>query len=449
MAPFPDDFTWGAATSAYQIEGSPLADGAGPSIWHRFSHTPGHTAGGATGDIACDHYRRWAGDLDLVRSLGLGAYRFSVAWARVFPAGTGALNGPGLDWYDRLVDGLLERGLEPFPTLYHWDLPAALDDRGGWTNPDVASWFADYAAAVAGRLGDRVRRWTTINEPWVVVDGGYVTGAHAPGRRDRWAGPRAAHNVLLSHASGAAACRAEGADEVGLVVNLVPRLPATDRPEDVAAAARASAYLNRWFLDPVFGLGYPAELADVFGPGWPGWPAAELDRVAAARPDFVGVNYYLREHYRDAPGVWPTRAETVRQPQSTYTAMGWEVHPPGLTDTLREVAERYGNPPVYVTENGAAFYDPPRSPPGGVEDPLRAAYVRDHVRAVGDAVAAGCDVRGYFAWSLLDNFEWAEGYDRRFGIVHVDFETQARTPKASARLYAEVARTNGAVLYGP
>ena len=442
-SPFPDSFLWGAATSAYQIEGSPLADGAGPSIWHRFAHTPGHTAGNETGDVACDHYRRWEQDLDLIAGLGLGAYRFSVAWSRVFPQGTGALNAAGLDWYERLVDGLLERGVEPFPTLYHWDLPAALDDRGGWTSPDAPRWFADYAHAVVERLADRVDNWTTFNEPWVMVDGGYVSGAHAPGRRDRWAGPRAAHAVLLSHAAAVPAMRAAGAGQVGIVVNLVPRVPATDRPEDVAAADRASAYLNRWFLDPLFGKGYPGAFADLFGAGWPDWPADEMDRIAGARPDFVGVNYYLREHYRDAPGAWPTRAETVRQPQATHTEMGWEVYPPGLTDTLKEVAERYGNPPVYVTENGAAFYDPPTVPPGGVQDPLRVAYFRDHIGAVGEAVAAGCDVRGYFAWSLLDNFEWAEGYAKRFGIVHVDFETQVRTPKASARFYAEVARANG------
>ncbi|MEM0961057.1 MAG: GH1 family beta-glucosidase [Bacteroidota bacterium] len=441
---FPETFLWGAATSAYQIEGAPLADGAGASIWHRFTHTPGQTASGETGDVACDHYHRWRDDLDLIASLGLEAYRFSIAWARVFPGGTGPLNAPGLDWYERLVDGLLERGIEPFPTLYHWDLPAALDDRGGWTSPDAPQWFAEYTHAVVDRLSDRVTRWTTFNEPWVLVDGGYVSGAHAPGRRDRWAGPRAAHTVLLSHAAGAEAARAAGADEVGIVANLVPRLAASDLPEDVAAANRASAYLNRWFLDPLFGKGYPEEMAEIFGAGWPAWPGDDLDRIASARPDFVGVNYYLVEHYRAAPEVWPTRAAVVRQPQATHTEMGWAVHAPGLTDTLREVAERYGNPPVYITENGAAFYDPPTVPPAGIQDPLRVQYFRDHVRAVSAALDAGCDVRGYFAWSLMDNFEWAEGYAKRFGIVHVDFETLERTPKASARFYAEVARSNGA-----
>ena len=444
MPAFPDGFAWGAATSAYQIEGSPLADGAGPSIWHRFAHTPGQVADGATGDVACDHYRQWRGDLDLIADLGLDAYRFSIAWGRVFPKGTGVLNEPGLEFYDRLIDGLLERGIEPFPTLYHWDLPAALDDRGGWLNPDVAGWFADYADAVVQRLGDRVKNWTTLNEPWVTMHAGYVAGRHAPGHRNAYEAPRVAHHLLLAHAAGTDAARAAGAEHVGIVVNMAPYRAASEAPEDQAAAQRASAYLNGLFLDPLFLGKYPAEMPDLFGDAWPEWPAADLDRIAAARPDFVGVNYYLRETVRDAPDAWPTRAQTVRQPQSTYTEMGWEVHPPGLADTLVGVAERYGNPPLYVTENGAAFYDPPQARNGRVADPLRVQYLRDHLAAVYDAVSRGADMRGYFAWSLLDNFEWEFGYAKRFGIVHVDFETLERTPKDSARFYAKVVRSNGA-----
>lgn len=417
---FPPRFVWGAATSAYQVEGSPLADDAGPSIWHRFTHTPGHIADGATGDVACDQYRRYADDVALMQALGLGAYRFSVAWARVMPEGTGRVNEAGLAYYDRLVDALLEHGVTPFPTLYHWDLPAALDDRGGWLSPDVAGWFADYADTVVRRLGDRIPTWTTLNEPWVSVHAGYVAGTHAPGHRNAYEAPRAAHHLLLAHAAGTDAARAAGAREVGIAVNLVPRVPASDAPADRDAARRADAYLNRFFLDPLFLGRYPDEMADLFGEAWPAWPAADLARIAAARPDFVGINYYLRETLRDAPHAWPTRAETVRQPGSTYTEMGWEVHPPGVTDTLAWVADRYGRPPTYITENGAAFYDPPRARDGRVADPLRVQYLRDHLLAVHDAIAGGADVRGYFAWTLLDNFEWEHGYRKRFGLVHVD-----------------------------
>ncbi len=446
---FPDGFVWGAATSAYQIEGSPLADGAGPSIWHRFAHTPGHVAGGATGDVACDHYRRSADDVALMASLGLDAYRFSIAWARVIPGGTGLANDAGLAFYDRLVDDLLERGLTPYPTLYHWDLPAALDDRGGWLNPDVAGWFADYADAVVRRLGDRVSRWTTLNEPWVSLHAGYVAGTHAPGHRNAFEATRVAKHLLLAHATGTDAARAAGAGEVGIVVNLVPRVPASESPADRDAARRADAYLNRLFLDPLFLGTLPDELPEMFGDAWPMWPEADLARIASARPDFVGVNYYLRETLRDAPAAWPTRAETVHQPGSTYTEMGWEVHPPGLADTLLWVAERYGRPPTYVTENGAAFYDPPRATEGRVHDPLRVQYLRDHLTAVADAARRGADVRGYFAWSLLDNFEWEHGYSKRFGLVHVDYERQARTPKDSALFYRDVIRSNGGSLADP
>ena len=443
---FPPGFVWGAATSAYQVEGSPLADGAGPSIWHRFCHTPGRISDGSSGDVACDHYRLWKSDVAMMADLGLEAYRFSIAWGRIFPEGTGPLNKAGLGFYDQLVDSLLERGITPYPTLYHWDLPAALDDRGGWLNPDSAGWFADYAEAVVCRLGDRVSRWTTLNEPWVSAHEGYVAGHHAPGHRSTFAGARAAHHLLLAHAAGTEAARAAGAAEVGIVVNLVPRVPASERAEDRAAAGRASAYVNRLFLDPLYLGQYPEEMAEVFGAGWPDVPDDEMARIAAARPDFVGVNYYLRETMRHAPDAWPTFAEAVHQPRSTYTEMGWEVHPPSLTDTLLWVAERYGTPPTYVTENGAAFYDPPQAQNGRIHDPLRVRYYRDHLAAVHTAIDQGADVRGYFAWTLLDNFEWGYGYSKRFGIVHVDYETQQRTPKDSARFYREVIRTNGGAL---
>jgi beta-glucosidase len=443
-ARFPAGFLWGAATSAYQIEGAPLADGAGPSVWHRFSHTPGNTTNGETGDVACDHYHRYASDVALMKDLGLGAYRFSVAWGRVFPEGTGALNGAGLDFYDRLVDALLEHGIEPFVTLYHWDLPAALDDRGGWLNRDVAAWFADYAAAVA-RLGDRVRRWATLNEPWVVMDGGYVNGGLAPGHRNLFEGPIVAHNLLRAHAEAVRALRAEADVEIGLVVNLEPKVPASDSEEDETATARADAYINRFFLDPVFRGSYPDELADVFGEAWLDFPPGDLDHIREPI-DFLGVNYYTRAVVRAAPAHYPDGAERVRQERHVYTEMDWEVVPPALTHVLLWVHERYGPLPLYVTENGAAFYDPPQAEGGRVDDPLRVDYFRKHLRAVRTAVEHGADVRGYFAWSLLDNYEWSHGYSKRFGLVHVDFATQERTPKASARFYADVIRTQGAAL---
>ncbi|HYE96909.1 MAG TPA: GH1 family beta-glucosidase [Rubricoccaceae bacterium] len=440
---FPDGFLWGAATSAYQVEGSPLADGAGPSIWHRYAHTPGNTHRGQTGDVACDHYRRWREDVALMRELGLTAYRFSVAWGRVLPEGTGRVNAAGLAFYDRLVDALCEAGIEPFLTLYHWDLPAALDDRGGWLNPDVAGWFADYARVVFEKLGDRVRFWATINEPWVVMDGGYVRGGLAPGRRELSAGPRVAHYLLRAHGAATQALRAEGAANVGLVVNLEPKAPASDREEDRAATARADAYLNRFFLDPLLLGAYPAELADVFGDVWPDLP---VDDVIQQPLDFLGVNYYTRAVVRDASRDVPDRARRVWNARHLHTALGWEVYAPGLADVLRWVRTRYGDLPLYVTENGAAFYDPPQPVGGRVDDPLRVAYFHDHLLAVRQALAGGVDVRGYFAWSLLDNFEWAKGFSKRFGLVHVDFATQRRTPKASAHFYREVIRSNGDAL---
>ena len=448
MSRFPDAFVWGAATSAYQIEGSPLADGAGASIWHRFSHTPGRTAGGQTGDVACDHYRRMPQDVALMRRLGLQAYRFSVAWGRVLPQGTGAVNAAGLDFYDRLVDRLAEAGIEPLVTLYHWDLPAALDNRGGWLNRDVAEWFADYARVVHERLGDRVPRWITLNEPWVVMDSGYIHGGLAPGHRVMAEGPLAAHHLLLANARGTAALRAEGAREVGLAVNLEPKVSATDRPEDLAATARADAYMNRIFLDPVFLGRYPDELPDVFGDAWPQVSAADLDEIQTP-PDFLGVNYYTRAVCVDDPSAPPERARRVRQPGHPYSEMGWEVYAPAFRDLMTGLRERYGDVPQYITENGMATADPPNPVGGRLDDPLRQAYLHDHILAVRDAIEAGVDVRGYFAWSLMDNYEWALGYAKRFGLVHVDFETQERTPKASADFYRRVIESNGAILGDP
>ncbi|MDX1997172.1 MAG: GH1 family beta-glucosidase [Thermoanaerobaculia bacterium] len=442
---FPADFLWGAATSAYQIEGSPLADGAGPSIWERFVHTPGQTRGGDTGDVACDHYRRYREDVGLMRELGLNAYRFSISWSRVLPEGTGRVNEAGLDFYRRLVDALLEHGIQPLATLYHWDLPAALDDRGGWLNRDIASWFGDYAEVMYRALDDRVRLWATLNEPWVVTDGGYLHGALAPGHKNLFEAPRASHHLLLAHAAAVEAYRATGRHQVGLVVNLEPKHPASDRPEDVAAARRGDAYMNRHYLDPVLLGSYPEEVVEMFGRAWPEIPAGDLERIKAPI-DFLGVNYYTRGVVVHDDSVVPDRSRRVKQPGSAYTETEWEIYPDGLTETLTWVTERYGQLPLYVTENGAALYDPPVPPNGRIDDPLRVHYFREHLRAVHAARERGADVRGYFAWSLLDNFEWSLGYSKRFGIVHVDYATQKRTPKASARYYSRVIGSGGTVL---
>jgi beta-glucosidase len=442
-AKFPPGFLWGAATAAHQIEGSPLADGAGPSIWTRFAHTPGMTANGDTGDVACDHYRLWRDDVRLMRELGLQAYRFSVSWSRVLPEGTGRVNQAGLDFYSRLVDALLEHGIEPLLTLYHWDLPAALDDRGGWLNRDCADWFADYGRVLYRALDDRVKKWVTINEPWVISDGGYLHGALAPGHRNRYEAPIASHNLMRAHGAAVQAYRAEGRHEIGLVVNIEPKYPASDSPDDIAATRRAHAYMNEQYLHPALLGRYASELREIFDDAWPEWPEADFDLIRQ-RLDFVGINYYTRSVTRAAQS-YPLDAESVRQ-DAVYTETGWEVCPQAFTDTLLWFKRTYGDLPVYITENGAAFADPPSAEDGRVHDPLRVDYLARHLRAVREAIRAGVDVRGYMVWSLLDNLEWSLGYSKRFGIVHVDYANQRRTPKDSARYYTEVIASHGALL---
>ena len=445
MTYFPDGFLWGAATAAYQIEGSPLADGAGASIWQRFSHDPRLMAAkGDTGDVACDHYNRMESDVALMKELGLQAYRFSVAWGRVLPDGAGRVNAAGLDFYERLVDRLLEAGIEPLLTLYHWDLPAALDDRGGWLNRDSADWFADYARVMFERLDGRVKKWVTLNEPWVVTDGGYLHGALAPGHRNMFEAPIASHNLMRAHGAAVKAYREVGCHDIGLVVNIEPKYAASDSAEDQSAMRRADAYMNRQYLDPALKGVYPAELKEIFGEAWPEWPAEDLAEIAQP-VDFIGVNYYTRNVVRHDPASWPLRASMVMQKSATYTETGWEVHAPALTDVLLWFKAHYGDLPLYITENGAAFYDPPVAGEDGVSDPLRVAYLKQHIAAVGAAIAAGVDVRGYMLWSLFDNLEWSLGYSKRFGMVHVDFETQLRTPKDSAKLYSQIIASNGAV----
>jgi beta-glucosidase len=446
LSTFPTNFLWGAATSAYQIEGSPLADGAGESIWHRFAHAPGKIDDRSHGDVACDHYRRFRDDVHLMRELGINAYRFSTSWSRVLPNGVGQVNQAGLDFYSRLVDTLLENHIQPMLTLYHWDLPQALEDRGGWADPRSAGWFAEYAQLMYRTLDDRVHSWCTINEPWVIADQGYVEGRHAPGRRD-WAEAAAvSKNLLLAHAAGVEAYRAVGKHAIGLVVNLVPVHPASDTDADRQAAQRLDAYLNRQYLDPALLGEVPPDLPQMFGAAWPEWTADELRRVQQPI-DFVGINYYLRLVVCDDPKGGAARARAVRQSNCPYTAMEWEIYPQGLTETLLWLKQRYGDIPQYITENGAAF-DDILDANGAVQDSGRVEYFKEHLIAARRAIEAGVDLRGYFAWSLLDNFEWQCGYSKRFGIVRVDFETQRRVPKSSARFYSDVIRSNGKTLNG-
>ena len=431
---FPDAFLWGAATASYQVEGAVREDGRGESIWDRFSHTPGRVRDGDTGDVACDHYHRYRDDVALLAGLGLDAYRFSVSWSRVLPAGTGPVNEAGLDFYDRLVDELLAHEIAPFVTLYHWDLPQVLEDAGGWPVRATAQAFADYAGIVAARLGDRVRSIATINEPWVAADHGYRIGTHAPGRSDPGAAIAAAHHLLLAHGLATEAIRAAApSTPVGIVLNLGPQLPASTHPLDLEAASAAHAWLNRWFLDPLVGRPYP-EL--------PSWDAGQSsvdvrdgDMECIAAPlDFLGVNYYSRNFVR-SPLLPPL--EPVGDPPER-TGIGWEVYPAGLTEVLEFAASRTGAVPLYVTENGAAYPDDEADP---THDPARVSFLRRHLDAALDALEHGVPLRGYFAWSLLDNFEWAQGYGPRFGIVHVDYPTLERRVRDSARFLGAVARS--------
>jgi beta-glucosidase len=434
---FPLDFLWGAATASYQIEGGVDEDGRGESIWDRFSRTPGRTANGDTGDVACDHVHRWREDVALMADLGLGAYRFSVAWPRIQPNGSGPINAVGLDFYDRLVDELLANGIRPFVTLYHWDLPQPLEDAGGWPSPEIVERFAAYTDAVAARLADRVTDWMTLNEPQVFTFLGYVTGTHAPGRTDALAGLAAAHHAHLAHRAATDVLRRHRPDaRIGIALSLWPTVPGSDAPADAAAAQRIDGASNRWFLDPVFGRGYPADLVELYGPAVVG---LDLDAVAGTPPpDFLGVNYYSRHHvvHDDAS---PMLAARFLEPPEPRTAMGWNVHPESLRDLLVRLHDEYAPPSILITENGAAYEDVPDAN-GFVQDDERIAYLEDHLAAVADARAAGVPVDGYLLWSLLDNFEWAEGYAKRFGIVRVDYETLRRIPKASARWYAGLVR---------
>ena len=449
--PFPPGFLWGTATSAYQIEGAATADGRGPSIWDVFSRQPGAIADGANGDVAADHYHRFEQDVDLMRALGAGAYRFSISWPRVQPAGSGPVNPRGLDFYRRLVDRLLRHGIVPFPTLYHWDLPAELEERGGWRSRDTAERFVDYASLVCDALGDRVTHWITLNEPWCSAFLGYCAGVHAPGVTDEKAGLKAAHHLLLAHGGATSAMRssAPGA-KIGITLNLFPIEAATAAPEDRAAARLIDGLQNRIFLDPLFRASYPDDVLDHYGKLCDLSFIADGDLTRIAAPmDHLGVNYYdmhrVRAHPRTTPGPspWPGAQHVdFVPPAGVSTAMGWGIEPDALSGLLLRLNREYTRLPMYITENGAAFEDRVESN-GAVFDAERLRFLRRHVTAIHRAMSQGVDVRGYFVWSLLDNFEWAHGYSKRFGIVHVDFETQRRTPKASARWYSEVMGKNG------
>jgi beta-glucosidase len=446
---FPQDFLWGVATSAYQVEGAAREDGRGVSIWDTFSHTPGKTRHGDTGDIACDHYRRFEEDVALMAELGIRAYRFSIAWPRIQPEGRGPVNPYGLDHYRRVVDALNRRGIAPVATLYHWDLPQALEDSGGWVNRDTAGRFAEYAALVHGTLGADVRLWATLNEPWVAAWLGYGSGIHAPGRQDDLQALTASHHLLLAHGMAVEGMR--GAGDVGIILNLQPTAPASDDADDVRASELADLQMNALYLDPLFGRGYPAGLVEHYR------PASDLDFVrdgdleTIARPmDFLGVNYYTLQtvtaHPR--PEHWAAEmpghlgAWAFVPPGVAATAMVWAIEPDSLREVLVRLDRDYPPIPLYVTENGAAFHDYV-DPEGSVKDPERIEYIREHLLATRQAIAEGVSVHGYFVWSFLDNFEWAEGYSKRFGLVYVDYPTQTRIPKDSARWYREVIARGG------
>jgi beta-glucosidase len=433
---FPPGFTWGASTASYQIEGAANEDGRGKSIWDVFSHTPGRVKNGDTGDVACGHYHRWREDIELLARGGFAAYRFSTAWPRILPAGGGAVELRGLDFYDRLVDGLLAQRVEPWLCLYHWDLPQALQEQGGWTNRDVCQKFADYARIVARGLGDRVKRWATFNEPNVHAVFGHGIGTHAPGLTGLTNTLAATHHQNLAHGLALRALRAERSDlRLGTVVNQQPSRPASESEEDRLAAERFGAIYNGACLDPLLKGTYPEPIAAEFAP-----LIADGDLAAIRQPmDFLGLNYYAPMYIARAPqsvfGAWYGAA-----PAGThFTAIGWPIDPGGLSEELIGLRARYGDLDVYVTENGACCDDPVAAD-GTVHDDDRIAYLRDHLAAARDAIEAGVKLRGYFVWSLLDNFEWAEGYSRRFGVVHVDYATLKRTPKSSYHYLAKIMR---------
>ena len=438
---FPQGFVWGAATASYQIEGAWNEDGKGESIWDRFSHTPGKVQDGDTGDVACDHYHRWEADLDLLKKLGLKAYRFSVAWPRVLPNGRGEANQFGLDFYNKLVDRLLKLNIEPYVTLYHWDLPQKLQDTGGWVSRPVVDAFVEYADIVSRSLGDRVKNWITLNEPWVSAFVGYRDGRHAPGHTDMHEALAASHHLLLSHGLAVPVIRRNCPNaNVGITLNLTPQVPASPSVADRNAANWVDGYINRFFLDPLVGRGYPQDMVNDYGDEMAFVQAADMD-VISVPIDFLGINYYTRNIVRSEKISEAENAPRTMVRGGEITEMGWEVYPAGLYKILGRLHFDYDFPAIHITENGAAFNDQV-SADGEVHDPARLSYLKRHLEQVHRAIEAGVPVKGYFAWSLMDNFEWGFGYSKRFGLIYVDYETQQRIFKSSAKWYQRVVEQN-------
>jgi beta-glucosidase len=441
---FPKHFVWGTATASYQIEGAHNIDGRSPSIWDTFSHTAGKTKNGDTGDVACDHYHRYLEDFDLMQSLGFDAYRFSLSWSRILPNGYGAVNQKGIDFYDRVVDALLERKITPYATMFHWDLPQVLEDKGGWVARDTALAFAEYSDVITSRLGDRIKHWATLNEPWCAAFLGYGIGIHAPGQTNPIHALQASHHLLLAHGYAMPIIRQNvQAAVAGIVLNPSPAYPATDSNEDIQAARRMDGFQNRWFLDPVFGRGYPEDMLEQYGQFAPKTEAGDFEKIAAPL-DFVGINYYSRGVIA-APSATPSFQEqflgfrSVELPNVPRTFFGWEVYPQGLTDFLVRLQREYAPKSILITENGATYQDVLRDD-DSIHDHERTRYFQSHLSACLAALELGVKLDGYFAWSFMDNFEWAEGFEKRFGITYVDFATQKRSVKHSGKWFQALLR---------
>lgn len=429
------EFVWGVATSSYQIEGAASEGGRGKSIWDTFCKVPGKVANFDNGDMACDHYHRYKEDLDLMKWMGVKAYRFSVAWPRVIPDGVGRVNEMGLDFYDRLIDSLLEREIAPWLTMYHWDLPEALQLRGGWNNREVVEWFGEYAEVLTSRFGDRVKNWMTLNEPLCSAWLGHLYGDMAPGIKDLQTALNVSHHLLMSHGLACQVIRSNVSEaNVGIVINVTPAVPATDSQEDSNAAQLADGFDNRWFLDPVFGRTYPADVIDTLGAS-PEIHSGDM-KLIAQDLDFLGVNFYFRQTVAADQNSKPLPIRSVNRENVKRTAMNWEVHPQAFEEILLRISKEYSPKAIYITENGSAWNDEVIN--GEIIDDERIDYLARHLDAMRSAREQGAPILGYFAWSFLDNFEWAYGYEKRFGLIYVDYKTQKRTPKKSAFFYRQL-----------